>query len=166
MLRISKLFIKNGVNKVRLTGGEPTLRKDLVDIIRGITVAGHEDAIAGGNGVKSIGITTNGLTLERKLPALIDAGLTHVNLSLDTLQDDKFIDITRRKGPKRVLSSIEFDVSYLLSPTAPKKVGRVNVNCVVMQHLNTNKLRDFVELRKHIKLGVRFIESMPCSDNE
>jgi len=165
LLRISKLFIKNGVNKVRLTGGEPTLRKDLADIIRGITVAGHEDAISGGNGVKSIGITTNGLTLERKLPALIDAGLTHVNLSLDTLQDDKFTDITRRKGLKRVLSSIESCVSYLSPPTAPEKVGRVKVNCVVMQHFNTNELRDFVELTKDMNLDVRFIEWMPFSDN-
>lgn len=147
--RLVRLFGEGGVDKVRLTGGEPLLRHDLPDIISSIASQSH---------IKSVGITTNGITLSRHLPALVEAGMTHANISLDTLQDDKFLEITRRKGLHKVLKSIE-DACEML----PK--GNVKINCVVMKGFNDNELRDFVQISKDLPVDVRFIEWMPFSDN-
>jgi len=132
-----------------LTGGEPLLRKDLPEII---------SSIASRPNINSVGITTNGITLSRNLPSLAEAGLTHANISLDTLDDAKFTEITRRKGLKTVLKAIE-DACNIL----PK--GNVKINCVVMNGFNDNELRDFVELSKDLPVDVRFIEWMPFNDN-
>jgi cyclic pyranopterin phosphate synthase len=132
-----------------LTGGEPLLRKDLPQII---------SSIASRPNIDSIGITTNGITLSRNLPALVEAGMTHANISLDTLDDTKFTEITRRKGLKTVLKAIEDACEQL-----PK--GNVKINCVVMNRFNDNEMRDFVQLSKDLPVDVRFIEWMPFSDN-
>lgn len=147
--RIVKLFSNGGIDKVRLTGGEPLLRHDLSNII---------SMIASRPSIKSVGITTNGITLSRELPALVEAGMTHANISLDTLKEDKFLEITRRKGLKKVLKSIE-DACEML----PK--GNVKINCVVMKGFNDNELRDFVQISRDLPVDVRFIEWMPFSDN-
>lgn len=97
VLRLARLFAAAGVNKVRLTGGEPTLRKDLVEIVR---------QLAAIDGIESIALTTNGITLARNLSALKDAGLTHLNISLDTLRPERFLALTRRQGHGRVLEAI------------------------------------------------------------
>mmetsp|Transcript_4463 Transcript_4463/g.6298 ORF Transcript_4463/g.6298 Transcript_4463/m.6298 type:complete len:580 (+) Transcript_4463:103-1842(+) len=149
ILRLTNLFAQSGVDKVRLTGGEPTLRKDLPDIISSISSIPT---------IQSVGITTNGLTLSRNMSSLKEAGLTHVNISLDTLQHSKFEEITRRKGLSRVLAAIE-DASN----TFPH--GNVKVNCVVMKNFNEHELRDFVMITEHLPVDVRFIEWMPFSDN-
>jgi len=135
--------------QVRLTGGEPLLRKDLPQIIA---------SIAARPNINSVGITTNGITLSRQLPSLVEAGLTHANISLDTLNDTKFTEITRRKGLKVVLKAIE-DACHAL----PK--GNVKINCVVMKGFNDNELRDFVDISKDLPVDVRFIEWMPFNDN-
>jgi molybdenum cofactor biosynthesis enzyme MoaA len=137
------------INQVRLTGGEPLLRKDLPQII---------SSIAERPNINSVGITTNGITLTRHLPALVEAGLTHANISLDTLNDAKFTEITRRKGLSVVLKAIENACSVL-----PK--GNVKINCVVMKGFNDNELRDFVDISKDLPVDVRFIEWMPFNDN-
>lgn len=134
---------------MRLTGGEPLLRKDLSNII---------SSIATDQSINSVGITTNGITLSRHLPTLVENGLTHANISLDTLQSNKFEEITRRKGLSQVLKAIEH-ASELL----PK--GNVKVNCVVMKGFNDNELRDFIELTKDLPVDMRFIEWMPFNDN-
>ena len=136
--------------QVRLTGGEPLLRKDLSEIISSIA--------SESNNINSVGITTNGLTLSRKLPSLVENGLTHANISLDTLEATKFEEITRRKGLKQVMKAIQ-DASDLL----PR--GNVKVNCVVMNGFNDNELRDFVHLTKDMEVDIRFIEWMPFNDN-
>jgi molybdenum cofactor biosynthesis enzyme MoaA len=89
-----KLFTKAGVDKVRLTGGEPTVRKDLVDIVKGIKSFPE---------IKSIAMTTNGLVLKNKLKSLQEAGLDNLNISLDTFVEAKFEFMTRRLGYKKVL---------------------------------------------------------------
>jgi molybdenum cofactor biosynthesis enzyme MoaA len=132
-----------------LTGGEPLLRQDLPQII---------SSIASRPNINSVGITTNGITLSRSLPSLVEAGLTNANISLDTLEDSKFIEITRRKGLKTVLKAIEDSCDML-----PK--GNVKINCVVMNGFNDNEMRDFVELTKDLPVDVRFIEWMPFNDN-
>jgi len=149
ILTLATLFHKHGVDKIRLTGGEPLLRKDLVDIVSDLSSLSN---------ISQIGMTTNGVTLKRHLPLLVNAGLTHVNISLDSLREDVFQDLTRRKGLQQVLASIE-EACKLLPP------GRVKLNVVVMKGVNDEELQDFCELTRHYPLDVRFIEWMPFSDN-
>lgn len=91
ILYLSELFVSEGVNKIRLTGGEPAIRKDILDLVQGLGQLRTK-------GLQKICMTSNGVVLPRKLPQLVDAGLTHLNLSLDTLDPDRFVQITRRKG--------------------------------------------------------------------
>lgn len=86
LLRLARVFVAAGVDKVRLTGGEPTLRADLADIVRGLREAG----------VRAVGMTTNGLVLTRRLPALQRAGLSALNVSLDSLRADRYERMARR----------------------------------------------------------------------
>ena len=94
LIKLVKLFTKAGVDKIRLTGGEPTIRKDLCEIIQEIKSIPQ---------IKSIGMTTNGIVLKNKLQSLKEAGLENINISLDTLVEAKFSFITRRLGFHRVL---------------------------------------------------------------
>jgi cyclic pyranopterin phosphate synthase len=109
-------------------------------------------------GVKSIGVTSNGVVLERHLPKLVDAGLTSVNISLDTLHKNKFQKLSRRDGGTldRVLSAVH----------AAIKIGlQVKINCVLMKGVNDDELFSFVQLTKDLPLEVRFIEIMPFHGN-
>ena len=145
--RLVTLFAAEGVTKVRLTGGEPLVRKDAVDICARIGRI---------QGIETLAMTTNGLTLARNIPKLVDAGLSHVNLSLDTLVDFKYEIVTRRKGHSRVLKALDAAVDAGL---------RVKLNCVVMQGFNDDELRDFVRLTQDRPIDVRFIEYMPFAGN-
>ena len=131
VVRVAKLFVAAGVNKIRLTGGEPTVRRDLEDIVR---------RLAALEGLNTIAVTTNGLTLHRRLEALRDAGLTHVNISLDTLVPAKFELLTRRKGHDRVMRSIRAAVELGYDP--------VKVNVVLMRGVNDDEILDFVALTR------------------
>jgi molybdenum cofactor biosynthesis enzyme MoaA len=156
LYQLIDMFLSMGVTKVRLTGGEPLLRSDLVDIVRYIR---SSSSLPPSTAVESVGITTNGITLARHLPALVSAGLTHVNISLDTLvSEEKFFHITRRKGLNKVLDSI-----YAACDALP--AGRVKLNCVVMKGFNDMELRNFIVLSKDLPLDIRFIEWMPFNDN-
>jgi len=108
IMRLVTLFVKNGVDKVRLTGGEPLLRKDLVPLVHSIS-----EELKKSNATSSnlVGITTNGISLSRHVHDLVDAGLTGVNISLDTLSSDRFQEITRRKGLDKVMRAIEDSIS-------------------------------------------------------
>ncbi|MFH4978854.1 hypothetical protein AB6A40_005563 [Gnathostoma spinigerum] len=147
IVRLTKIFAVHGVNKVRLTGGEPTLRKDIIEII---------GRIAKIDGIQSIGITTNGITLRRKLTALVAAGLTRVNISLDTLNDAKYMIMTRRNGLNKVLESIR---------CAEELFDEVKINTVVIRQVNSNEIIDFVRLTEKRNLNIRFIEYMPFGGN-
>ncbi|KAL4458905.1 hypothetical protein ABPG75_013770 [Micractinium tetrahymenae] len=148
VLRLARLFAASGVDKVRLTGGEPTLRSDLVDITAGLRAL---------PGIKAVGLTSNGLTLGRKLPALKQAGLSLLNISLDTLQPERFVAMTRRQGHERVLGSIRQAVELGFNP--------VKVNVVVMRGVNEDEVPAFVELTRGVPVNVRFIEYMPFDGN-
>ncbi len=102
-------------------------------------------------------MTSNGITLAKQLPALHAAGLTHLNLSLDTLQPARFESMTRRKGHARVLQSMHTALALGLDP--------VKVNVVVMRGQNDDELVDFVRLTEHNSVNVRFIEYMPFDGN-
>lgn len=149
ILQLAQLFGRHGVDKIRLTGGEPLLRKDLVPIVSDLSNI---------PGIQQIGMTTNGLTLKRHLEPLIEAGLTHVNISLDTLKEDKFTELTRRPGLSKVLKAIE--ASAIAFPA-----NRVKINCVVMRNTNEDELVDFCRLTRDLPVDVRFIEWMPFFDN-
>lgn len=149
ILYLASLFAKQGVTKIRLTGGEPTVNKDIINIIRRI----HELP-----GIDTIGMTTNGLVLNRILPDLQKAGLTALNISLDTLNSDKFEKITRRKGWSRVMAAIDNAVQLGFNP--------VKVNCVIMRGVNDEEVVDFVALTKDKEIDVRFIEYMPFGGNK
>jgi len=100
-------------------------------------------------GIKSLALTSNGLLLKRRLPALVEAGVTGVNVSLDTLVPAKYMFITRRKGFERVVEAIDASVEAGLV---------VKVNCVVMKGLNEEEIVDFVEFTRDRPVDVRFIE--------
>jgi cyclic pyranopterin phosphate synthase len=146
--RLISLFASLGVTKLRFTGGEPTISKDLEELIRHGTSCG----------IKSIGITSNGIILKERLDGLINAGMTSVNISLDTLVDTKFAQITRRdkKNIYRVLSSVY---------TAVSKGLPVKINCVLMRGFNDDEFAQFVDLTKAVNVDVRFIELMPFDGN-
>lgn len=149
MLRIIGVLARMGVKKVRFTGGEPLVRKDIVDLVKGSVAT---------PGVKAVHLTTNGLLFDRYAQRLRDAGLTGVNISLDTLDADKFVRITRREGVEKVLDSIKLalDMGF----------PRVKVNVVLMRGFNEDELRDFTELARENPLTVRFIEFMPFDGHQ
>jgi cyclic pyranopterin phosphate synthase len=140
--RLVSLFVRAGVSKVRFTGGEPTVRRDLVDVVRGANELRRE-------GLRSIAMTTNGVVLAPRLPALLDAGLDALNVSLDTLDPRKFELITRRRGHERVLQAIRQAVA------CGRLGSRVKVNAVVVRGINDGEVADFVEWTRHEAVEVR-----------
>jgi cyclic pyranopterin phosphate synthase len=146
---IVKAAAELGINKVRLTGGEPLVRAGLEDLVR---------LLAGIEAINDISLTTNGILLARYAAGLKDAGLMRVNVSLDTLQPEKFRRITRRGRLEDTLAGIAAARSAGLNP--------VKINVVVMAGVNDDEIQDFA--RKTIDDGwhVRFIELMPTSGNE
>lgn len=148
IVRLAGLFADAGVCKIRLTGGEPLLRPEIE------TIAGSIGALPG---ISTLAITTNGLLLRKKLPALQRAGLNLLNLSLDTLRPDRFEAITRRKGLHLVLEALDMALEMGYTP--------VKVNCVVMRGVNEDELTDFVALTRNQPVEVRFIEFMPFDGN-
>lgn len=149
ILTIARLFVHEGVDKIRLTGGEPLIRPDVVDIIAELKKL---------KGLKTIAVTTNGMNLARSLPRLKEAGLSHINISLDTLVPAKFEFIVRRKGFHKVMEGIDKAIELAYNP--------VKVNCVVMRGLNEDEILDFVALTENKPLEVRFIEYMPFDGNK
>src|SRR5271155_368151 len=152
---LSELFVSQGVNKIRLTGGEPTVRKDIVDLMRQIGQLRS-------SGLKELCLTTNGISLHRKLDSMVESGLTGVNLSLDTLDPFQFTLMTRRNGHDAVLTSINRILEM-------NKLGagiKLKINCVVMRGLNEREIILFVEMGKEQDLEVRFIEYMPFDGNK
>jgi len=142
---LAKLFVGQGVKKIRLTGGEPLVRKDAAKIISSL-----------GSLPVELAITTNGTRLHEMLPVLKAANIKIVNISLDTLQPDKFMLITRRDLFHQVRSNIELLLHHQFN---------VKINVVVMKGFNDDEINDFIAWTTHIPVQVRFIEFMPFSGN-
>jgi cyclic pyranopterin phosphate synthase len=142
---ISRVFVGLGVNKIRLTGGEPLVRKDAADIIARLSRLPVR-----------LTLTTNGTRLHEFAGLLKDSGISSLNISLDTLDKDKFMLLTRRDQYQRVMDNIHMmmDMGF-----------HVKVNMVVMKGLNEGEIPDFVEWTKDNPVHVRFIEFMPFSGN-
>jgi GTP 3',8-cyclase len=152
---LSSLFVSQGVTKIRLTGGEPTVRRDIVPLMQQIGSLRP-------NGLRELALTTNGISLHRKLDAMVEAGLTGVNLSLDTLDPFQFQIMTRRNGFSAVMKSIDRILEM-------NKLGanvKLKVNCVVMRGMNERDIVPFVEMGREKDIEVRFIEYMPFGGNK
>ena len=143
---LAKIFVENGVNKIRLTGGEPLVRKDAGEIIRSLSKLPVK-----------LTITTNGTRIHEFTDLLWEAGIRSLNVSLDTLLRDKYKLMTRRDQFDRVMQNIRMlmDAGFL-----------VKLNVVVTKGLNDNEINDFIAWTKDEPLDVRFIEFMPFSGNQ
>ncbi|RDW90225.1 molybdopterin cofactor biosynthetic protein [Aspergillus mulundensis] len=152
---LSSLFVSQGVTKIRLTGGEPTVRKDIVPLMQSIGELRRD-------GLRELCLTTNGISLHRKLEPMVEAGLTGVNLSLDTLDPFQFQIMTRRKGFEAVMKSI-----HRIQELNKMGAGiKLKINCVVMRGLNEREIIPFVEMGRDSPIEVRFIEYMPFDGNK
>jgi len=145
-LRLVRLFVELGVDKIRLTGGEPTVHPDLIPIIRGIRDLG----------VRKISMTTNGLRLAELAKPLKDAGLERVNVSVDTLNAEKFHRITRWGKLDRVMAGIYAAEAVGLTP--------LKINAVVARGFNDDDVADLAALTLTHRWQVRYIEMMPFGD--
>lgn len=142
---LAKIFVENGVNKIRLTGGEPLVRKDAADIILRLSKL-----------PVSLTLTTNATRLHDFAEVLEEAKIKSLNISLDTLDADKFQIITRRDGFQKVIDNIHLMIS---------KNIHVKVNVVIMKGLNDHEINNFIEWTKDLAVHVRFIEFMPFEGN-
>lgn len=143
---IAQTFVQNGVDKIRLTGGEPLLRKDFPEIVSKLS-----------NLKISLSITTNGILIDRHIETLKNFNVKKINLSLDTLVSSKFNSITLRNQFENVIDNLHL----LLNNDF-----HVKVNVVLMKGFNDNEIVDFVKLTKFLPISVRFIEFMPFAGNE
>ncbi len=141
--RVARLAVERyGVDGIRLTGGEPTVRARLSVLVEMLASLGVD-----------LSMTTNGVTLPLVAPALRKAGLKRVNISCDSLQRDRFARLARRDQLGRVLEGIDAALDAGFSP--------VKVNCVVMRGVNDDEIADFVHFGRRKGVEVRFIEFMP-----
>ena len=146
VFEIAKQFVKMGVKKIRLTGGEPLIRKDAAEIIKGLGKLPIE-----------LGITTNGILVDRFIDTFKEAGLKSVNVSLDSLKRKKQERISRRDYFDQIMSNINLLV---------EEGFQVKVNLVLMKGVNDDEIVDFIEWTKEMPIVVRFIEFMPFDGNK
>ncbi|HNQ61099.1 MAG TPA: GTP 3',8-cyclase MoaA [Bacteroidia bacterium] len=145
ILQIAKIFVQLGISKIRLTGGEPLIRKDVDLIIRNLSALPIE-----------LTLSSNGILVDRYIDLFEQAGIRSLNISLDSLDSEKFKRITHQNYFERVFSNIQL----LL-----ERKFHVKLNVVVMRGVNDDEIIDFVQLTKLWPLHVRFIEFMPFSGN-
>jgi GTP 3',8-cyclase len=143
--RLVRLFVGLGVEDVRLTGGEPLVRRDFPRLV---------GMLAGIDGLRDLSLTTNGFLLDRHADALVAAGIQRVNVSIDSLARDRFLRITRRDALERVLAGLE-------AIAAHPEVRPVKVNAVAMRDFTEDEVLRFCELARSTEYQVRFIEFMP-----
>jgi cyclic pyranopterin phosphate synthase len=143
---IAQTFVENGVDKIRLTGGEPLLRKDFSEIVSKLATLDV-----------SLSITTNGILIDRHITVLKLAGIKKINLSLDTLVASKFHSVTLRNQFEKVIDNLHLLLNHHF---------QVKVNVVLMKGFNDNEIIDFVNLTESLPIAVRFIEFMPFAGNE
>lgn len=148
MIRAIEVAAGLGVTKLRITGGEPLIKPNILSIC---------ERAAAVRGIHECCITTNGIHLAALARPLREAGITRVNISLDTLKEDKFATITRRPYYKEVCNGINaaFQAGF----------DKIKLNCVLIGGFNDDEIPDFIALTKKYPLDVRFIELMPMYDS-
>jgi cyclic pyranopterin phosphate synthase len=143
MLRICSLLVANGIEKIRITGGEPFIRKDIMSFL---------SALSKLQGLRELTITTNGVLTAPLIPELKKIGIKSVNLSIDTLDRDRFFAITRRDELEAVLNTLDQLLVHGIE---------VKLNAVVMDGRNTQDIIPLAQLTKELPVSVRYIEEMP-----
>ncbi len=146
--RIATILIANGIDKIRLTGGEPLVRKNLIWLI---------ERLANNTTLKALALTTNGVLLRNQVAILHSAGITHLNISLDSLQRERFLALTGSDDLHTVLAAIDESIATGFQA--------VKLNVVVIRGFNDDELNAFVELIKNRPIALRFIEFMPFTGN-
>jgi len=146
LMEIVSVFKEMGVGKIRLTGGEPMARKELPEILDRLYAMGFRD----------LNITTNGVFLDRFIDKFKEVDLTSINVSLDTLDPEKFETVTRRNRFDKVMANIKKGMEEGL---------RIKVNTVLLKDFNENEIRPMLEWSKTTPIHIRFIEFMPFNGN-
>ena len=149
ILRIVRVFAAEGISKVRLTGGEPLVRKGLVGFVAQLSRIPQ---------IKDLSLTTNGILLREFAYDLKQAELKRLNISLDSLRTDRFCQITRRDEYEKVWAGIVEALSVGFSP--------IKLNMVAIRGVNDDEIEDFARLTLHLPLTVRYIEYMPSGNGE
>ena len=148
LLRLISIFADLGVNKVRFTGGEPFFRKDFMDML---------EYTAGLEGIDNVNITTNGVLTYPHLEKLKSIEGLKLNISLDTLVPEKFIQISKRDAFDKVIQTIHKSIDIGI---------KTKLNVVVQDGVNDNEILDFIEYFKNKPVNLRFIEQMPFNEHE
>src|SRR3954471_17946819 len=143
--RVVRVLAGMGVSDVRLTGGEPLVRREFPRLVA---------MLAGVEGVEDLSLTTNGYLLERDAAALVEAGINRVNVSIDSLQRDRFFHITRRDSLPQVLRGLETLARH-------PEVHPIKVNAVAMRGFSEEEAIPFADFARSTAFQVRFIEFMP-----
>lgn len=144
IVRIVKISVNHGVTKIRITGGEPLVRKNIIHLIRLLNNI---------EGIKDLSLTTNGILLERYAKELVDSGLKRVNISLDSLRPERFREITRGGEISYVLNGIKSAEKAGLTP--------IKINVVPIHGINDDEIEDFARMTMEYPYQIRFIEFMP-----
>jgi GTP 3',8-cyclase len=144
LLRLAAVAVRIGIRKIRITGGEPLVRRGVVDFIKKL----HQIP-----GIEEVCLTTNGVLLPKLASALYGAGLRHLNISLDTLQRERYREITGRDNWQEVMTGLESGLALGFQP--------LKVNCVVLKGINDDELLDLALLARDHPVQIRFIELMP-----
>ena len=148
--RISRVAIELGIEQIRLTGGEPLVRRDLPELISQLRQI---------EGLHSLSLTTNGILLKQQAKALAEAGLTRINVSLDSLLQDKFFKVTRRNQLDRVLEGLAELEQY-------PAIHPIKINAVAMRNFTEDEVLDFAQLARRKAYIVRWIEFMPLDADQ
>lgn len=148
IIRVCGCMAKLGISRVKLTGGEPLVRKNVVWLTKQLLAI---------PGIEDVTMTTNGVLLKEHAKALYEAGLSSINVSLDTLDRSRFAMLTRRDQYETVLAGI----------TAAKEAGmKVKINCAVTEHFQLPEVAEFAEYSVRNQIPVRFIEMMPIGQGQ
>lgn len=147
LAEVAQTFVALGVEKIRITGGEPLVRKNVLQLIQSLGKTA---------GLRELCLTTNGSRLEVLAQPLADAGLQRINISLDSLKPDRFTQLTRKGDLAKVLRGI----------TAAQRAGfaRIKLNAVILQHYNADEVVDLVRFALAENLDISFIEEMPLGN--
>ncbi len=148
ILLLSALAVKKGITKIRLTGGEPLVRREVVKLIQHLSQL---------KGIQDLSLTTNGILLEAFAPALIESGLRRINISMDSLKPEKYREITRGGDLSRVWAGIKKAQQVKISP--------IKINVVAIAGFNDMEILDFARLTIDNPFQIRFIEFMPIGSS-
>jgi cyclic pyranopterin phosphate synthase len=148
--RIARIAVSMGIEQIRLTGGEPLVRRDLPTLVRELKSL---------PGLKSLSITTNGILLKQQARALAEAGLTRINVSLDSLLQEKFTQLTRRNQLDQVLAGLDVLADY-------PQIHPIKINAVAIRDFSEAEVLDFVRFARQKAYVMRWIEFMPLDADQ